>query len=257
MEAAAAHQCSYNGVTDNGSVVPNYINEPPVPAGCAFLSMSYPSTYHSTADASGHIRLDFTEIQAPATCYTGVWVHHCFAGHCTHQVTPTPKTCKRGVLGRKSLETEQDDFFGPFALASSRFWGHKQTYHRTFPVSHHRLTIAVALLGHGVTDAGNVVLLAFAITLLFGARCSATWRARLLTLSAYLYLVPMHSSWPTYAFAGFSALAWPWFAPLHLDRYWRCRLTSHGALAVGYLLIHFARQVLLRVAFMTGCLLLG
>ena len=131
MEAAAAHQCSYNGVTDNGPVVPNYIKEPPVPAGCAFLSMSYPSTYHSTADASGHIRLDFTEIQVPATCYTGVWVHHCFAGHCTHQVTPTPKTCKRGVLGRKSLENEQDDFFGPFALAFSRFWGHKQTYHRT------------------------------------------------------------------------------------------------------------------------------
>ena len=179
-------------------------------------------------------------------------MHHCFAGHCTHQVTPTPKTCKRGVLGRKSLENEQDNFFGPFALAFSRFWGHKQTYHRTFPVSHHRLTIAVALLWHGLTDSGNVVLLAFAITLLFGARCSATWRARLLTLSAYLYLVPMHSSWPTYAFAGFSALAWPWFAPLHPDR-----LTSHGALAVGHLLIHFARQLLLRVAFMVGCLLPG
>ena len=150
----------------------------------------------------------------------------------------------------------QLQILGPFALALSRFWGHKQTYHSTFPVAYHRLTFAVALLWQSVMENENVVLLAFALALLSGARCSATWRARLLTLSAYLYLVPMHSSWPTYAFAGFSALAWPWFAPLHPDRHWRCRLTSHRALAVGYLLIHFARQVLLRVAFMMGCLLL-
>ena len=136
----------------------------------------------------------------------------------------------------------------PFALAFIRFLG-PQT---DFPVAYHRLTFAVALLWQSVMDNGNVVLLAFALALLSGARCSATWRARLLTLAAYLYLVPMHISWPTYAFAGFSALAWPWFAPLHPDR-----LTSHGALAVGHLLIHSARQMLFRVAFMTECLLLG
>ena len=123
MEAAAPHQWSYNGTTDNGSVVPTCINEPPVPAGCAFLSMPYPSTYHATADFSKHVHLDVAEIQVPATCYKGVWVHHCFAGHCTRQVTPTPKACKRGMLGRRSLENEQDDFFGPLSIASISFLG--------------------------------------------------------------------------------------------------------------------------------------
>jgi hypothetical protein len=257
MEAAAPHQWSYNGATDNGSVVPNCINEPPVPAGCAFLSMSYPSTYHATADASKHARLDVAEIQVPATCYKGVWMHHCFAGHCTRQVTPTPKAGKRGVLGRKWLEYTRVECFAPFALAFIRFWGHKQTFERPFPVAYHRLTFAVALLWQSVMDNGNVVLLAFALALLSGARCSATWRARLLTLTAYLYLVPMHISWPTHALAVFSALAWPWFAPLHPDRQWRCRLTLHWAFAVGHLLIHSARQILHHVAFMMGCLLPG
>ncbi len=119
-------------------------------------------------------------------------------------------------------------------------------------MAYDRLTFAVALLWHGVTDAGDVVLLAFAITLLLGARCSATWRARLLTLSAYLYLVPMHSSWPTYAVAGFSAWGWAWFAIVRPHR-----LKSRGALAVGHLLLRSARQLLFRVAFTTGCLLPG
>ena len=123
----ASRQWSYNGATDDVSVVSNCINEPPVPAGCAFLSMSYPSAYHVTADASKHARLDVAEIQVFATCYEGVWIHHCFARHCAHQVTPTSKAGKRGVLGRKSLENEHDHFFGPFALVFSRFWGYQQT----------------------------------------------------------------------------------------------------------------------------------
>ena len=100
------------------------------------------------------------------------------------------------------------------------------------------------------------MLVAFALALLSGARCSTTWRARFLTLTAYLFLVPMHISWPTHALAVSIALAWPWFAPFRPDRHWRCRLTLHWAFAVGHLLIHSARHVLLRVAFMMGCLLL-
>ena len=35
--------------------------------------LAVPSTYHATADASKHVRLDIAEIQVPATCYTAVF----------------------------------------------------------------------------------------------------------------------------------------------------------------------------------------